>query len=102
MKVDSVPSHTLNGAVALLQPFCKELTPQRLIEGLRRYDPDSDEAQTKSNPPHYVDVNRAADALQVSRYTVVRHLKSGAIDGVKVGRQWRVPLSELNPEKLKT
>ena len=42
-----------------------------------------------------ITINQLKDILQVDRLTVYRMLKDGRIRGVKVGRQWRVPRSEV-------
>ena len=42
-----------------------------------------------------ITINQLTDILQVDRLTVYRMLKDGRIKGVKVGRQWRVPRSEV-------
>lgn len=41
-------------------------------------------------------VVEVAEALRVSTATVRRHLISGDLHGVKVGKSWRVPLSEVD------
>lgn len=43
-------------------------------------------------------VDEAASFLRVSRETVLRHLRTGKLRGVKVGQLWRIPRAEL--EKL--
>lgn len=42
-----------------------------------------------------ITINQLTEILQVDRLTVYRMLKDGRIRGVKVGRQWRVPRSEV-------
>jgi excisionase family DNA binding protein len=42
-----------------------------------------------------ITINQLTECLQVDRLTVYRMLKDGRIRGVKVGRQWRVPRSEV-------
>lgn len=41
-------------------------------------------------------VEEVADALRVSPATVRRQAKSGAIPGVRVGRQWRFDLDAVH------
>lgn len=43
-----------------------------------------------------ITINQLTEILQVDRLTVYRMLKDGRIRGVKVGRQWRVPRSEVS------
>ena len=38
---------------------------------------------------------QAAEALQVSELTLTKWLRSGRIKGAKVGRNWRIPESEI-------
>lgn len=42
-----------------------------------------------------ITINEVKEILKVDRITVYRMLKDGRIKGVKVGRQWRVPSSEV-------
>lgn len=42
-----------------------------------------------------ITINQLREILQVGRLTIYRMLKDGRIKGVKVGRQWRVPRSEV-------
>ena len=40
-------------------------------------------------------VDQAAEAFQLSYYTTVRMCKSGEIAATKFGREWRVPVREV-------
>ncbi len=44
----------------------------------------------------YLTPEETAELLGISIRTVKRHLQSGAIPGVKVGRFWRVARAELD------
>jgi general secretion pathway protein E len=43
-----------------------------------------------------LDMNQAVDLLRTSRPTVLRWLRTGKIQGVKAGRQWRFPRKEID------
>ena len=43
----------------------------------------------------YLTVDDVAELLQISDQTVYAHLRSGALPGRKIGRQWRVPRSAV-------
>jgi excisionase family DNA binding protein len=38
---------------------------------------------------------QVANRLQISRWTVLSHLRSGRMRGTKAGRLWRIPLEEV-------
>ena len=46
--------------------------------------------------PTYYPLRTLEVVLKVSRWTLYRWLKAGQLHGTKVGRQYRVPASELN------
>ena len=45
--------------------------------------------------PTYLTTNEVAQFLNVTSETVKRWLREGTIQGVKFGRQWRIPSTEL-------
>lgn len=50
----------------------------------------------------FLTVREYAEILGVCEKTVIRHCATGAINAVKVGRAWRIPLRQLsNAEMLK-
>ena len=38
---------------------------------------------------------QVAEQLQISRYTVMEHLRGGRLKGMKIGKLWRVRESDL-------
>ena len=42
-----------------------------------------------------VTVREAAGFLRISARTVYRLIESGQIEAVRIGKQWRIPLSDL-------
>jgi len=42
-----------------------------------------------------ISVNAAAKQFEVSRPTLLKHLKSGKLTGAKVGKSWQIDTSEL-------
>ena len=42
-----------------------------------------------------VTVREAADFLRISARTVYRLIESGQMGAVRIGKQWRIPVSEL-------
>ena len=42
-----------------------------------------------------VNVREAADFLRISERTVYRLIESGQMGAVRIGKQWRIPVSEL-------
>ena len=42
-----------------------------------------------------VTVREAANFLRISARTVYRLIDSGQIEAVRIGKQWRIPLSDL-------
>jgi len=42
-----------------------------------------------------VTVREAASFLRISARTVYRLIESGQIEAVRIGKQWRIPLSDL-------
>ena len=42
-----------------------------------------------------VNVREAADFLRISARTVYRLIESGQMGAVRIGKQWRIPVSEL-------
>ena len=66
---------------------------ERRIEKL-----EAESIARKANPNNDSDcysVNEFAKALGVSRLTISRRIQSGVISAVKVGRNWKIPKSEL-------
>lgn len=49
-----------------------------------------------TNHSEFYSINEFAEALGVSRLTVSRRIRNGIIQAVKVGKNWRIPRSELN------
>ena len=44
-------------------------------------------------------IQEVADILRVHRMTIFRHLSSGTIKGIRVGKSWRISEEEL--ERIK-
>jgi excisionase family DNA binding protein len=89
MQVKPIPSNTLTATVTLLGPYVAELTPTSLVKALKQAD------STAPDLPRMIDKHEAAKCLGLSWHSVVRMIKTGKIDGVKVGQQWRIPVDEL-------
>lgn len=72
---------------------------KRINELERRIETLEAESRAKSVNPNndsdYYSINEVAKALGVSRLTISRRIKDGAIDGIKVGRYWKIPKREL-------
>jgi len=45
--------------------------------------------------PTYLTTNEVAQFLNVTSETIKRWLRDGRIQGIKFGRQWRIPSTEL-------
>lgn len=41
----------------------------------------------------YMTVKECADLLKFTPYTIREKLKSGEIKGVKIGKEWRIPIA---------
>ena len=71
----------------------------RLLELERRIEKLEAESRARSvNPSNDSDcytIAEMAQALGVSRLTISRRIQSGVITAVKVGRNWKIPKSEL-------
>lgn len=89
MQVRRPPQNTLHAAVAILSPYAPEITEQALLRALTAYE------DTKAPLPSYVSLKAAASSLGVSRDTVLRMVRAGDLEAVKVRGQWRVPASAL-------
>ena len=62
---------------------------QRAIQESRRHERRAFDLATYAKA--YVTASALAAYLEVDRRTIVRMIATGALDGVKVGRAWRIP-----------
>ena len=72
----------------------------RLRELERRIEKLEAESRARqANPNNDSDcytINEFAKALGVSRLTISRRIQTGVINAVKIGRNWKIPKTELN------
>lgn len=54
-----------------------------------------DDASTGTVPLLWLTVDQTAEALQLNYYTVVRLIHAGEIAAEKFGKEWRVPVKEI-------
>lgn len=54
------------------------------------------DASTGAVAVRWLDVNQTAEALQLSYYTVIRMIGAGEIAAKKYGKEWRVPVNEID------
>ena len=78
-----IPAPIASAAVAVLQPYCPELSPASLIEALKHRD-----------QPQFAAINRkpltrreVAEMLQISIASVNRRMKDGTLRAFKVGKR---------------
>lgn len=53
----------------------------------------------KNNQVNYVSTTKLAADLNVSRQTIFRKIKDNQIDAIKVGKNFRIPISEVKKIK---
>ena len=84
----------LAGAVALLQPFVSELSPQDLVEAIQDHNKDSE----KPSPvKQTLTIQQAAEALQVSTASIYRMLNVGQLPRIRfASRCVRIPVDAVN------
>jgi len=87
-----IPQPTANAVCALLAPYL-DLSPEGLCQALKNFEGTPDDPA--ANLPVFVDKHRAARLLGVSWFTIVRWVKDGTLQGVKIGSSWRIPASEI-------
>ena len=46
-------------------------------------------------PPRLLTTQEAAEFLRVSRATILRWCKAGQLPAVRIGRQWRIDMDQL-------
>lgn len=90
MKIQNVPPSTLQACVTLLQPHCPELSPTTMVKALREFD-----TSPSRTAERFLSKHEAAQMLGVTWHTVCRWARNGQIPTVKIGRDWRFPLSKL-------
>ncbi len=90
MKLQSIPQHNLQAAVAILSPYCGDLSPTALVKALRSYDPNPTRSAERFLTKH-----QAAELLGVTHFTVTRWAREGTIPAKRIGNGWRFPLSKL-------
>lgn len=90
MQVRQLPASTLTAVNALLEPYCRDLTPQKLVSALRVFE-DTDTPK----PLPLLRPRDAAKILGVSPWTVMRDVREGKLPGVKVRGQWRVQAAKV-------
>ena len=78
-----VPEPIVSAAVAILQPYYKELSPASLIEALKHREPPQP-AATLRKP---LTRREAAEVLKVSISTINRFVKAGTLKAAKVGKR---------------
>ncbi|ANZ35325.1 hypothetical protein BBK82_03720 [Lentzea guizhouensis] len=55
-----------------------------------------DAASTGEVELKFYTVDQAAEALQLNYYTVIRLISDGEIAAVKWGKEWRIPVAEID------
>jgi len=92
MTTQRPPANVREAAVALLRPFCPDLTPANLVPALRTF---SEEPLPTGPPPpcgKLLTVNEAAERLACSRRTIWRLFGTGRLPKVLLGsRSARTP-----------
>lgn len=90
----NIPAPIASAVVAVLQPFCPELSPAGLLEALK-----SRNATPKTPTMNPLTRRQAAEILQVSVCTIGRYIKSGALRATKLGRRL-IRIAPRSVEKL--
>ena len=79
----AVPQHVVSTAVAILQPFCPDLSPAGLIEALQSID----QPRPVARPRKPLTRRQAAEILQVSLNSINRYVKAGTLRAYKIGKR---------------
>ena len=78
----TIPSAIASAAVALLQPYCPELSPASLVEALKNRN-----ATPKASKMKPLTRREAAEILKVSIASINRYIKSGTLRAYKIGKR---------------
>ncbi len=89
MKIQNIPQHNLAAAMAILSPYCPEISPTALVKALRTYEP------TQNRPDRLLNKHEAAAMLGVTWFTLTKWAREGKIPAHKVGSRWKFRLSEI-------
>ncbi len=93
MRLKPVPANTLAAVAALLGPYVDPgVSPQDIVAAIKSHDakPAADPAARR-----VLSLKEAGKALGLSWWTVRRMAVDGRIGAVRIGVQWKVPLSEI-------
>lgn len=77
--MNCIPSAIASAAVALLQPFCPELSPASLIDALKKRN-----ATPKTPRIKPLTRSQVAELLQISIASVNRRVKDGTLRAYKI------------------
>ncbi len=91
MRVKNIPENALAATMALLAPYCPELSPTGLIQALRDHNatptPKSNRLLTK---------HEAAELLGLSWFRLIELARAGKIPAVKMNNtRWRFKEADL-------
>ena len=75
-----IPQTIASATVAVLHPYCPELTPEKLIEALTNREP-ANAKPTRSKP---LTRRQVAEILQISLASVNRRIKDGTLRSFKI------------------
>lgn len=88
MNIVNLEKPILQAAYALLSPHVPQLTPTKLVDALRQFE--------KGEPDRMHTQAYASEQLGVSKVTIYRMIMRGDLHGIKVGKVWRIPQSEID------
>lgn len=87
MKIKKPPNHTINGVVQFLQPYCPELTSDRLLKSLRSFSEEKESNTPTTTPGTGLTVKETASRLNCSVSTVWRLIKEEKLPKKMLGRR---------------
>lgn len=87
MKTQRPPANVREAAVALLRPFCPDLTPANLVPALRTFSEEPAEAGPPLPAGKLLTVGQAAERLSCGSRTVWRLISAGRLPKRMLGRR---------------
>lgn len=88
-----VPKEIIVAAAAMLQPYCLDLTPVKLIDAIAQFD------ETEKQGAVYITLAAAAKKIGVSMPTIYRYIRDEKIAVKRLSRS-KILVSENDLEKF--
>jgi len=93
MKINKIPNDVLGPVCGLLQPFCKTLTKESLVDAIEMYVQGNDQPVKQDK---FYSQDATCTMLGFTRPTLLKLRKEGKIHGIKTGsRKIVISHSEL-------